>query len=141
MTQIDFYFNVADRYRLAASLSQKAQAQAARMFLFTPDELATKHLETVLWSFQQTSFVPHCRSHHALAAETLTIVDHASEVLVHDDILLNLRPDCPAFFSRFHRLIEVVGNEDADKVAGRERYRFYLDRGYEIRQHDMAGKI
>ncbi|HEY8086040.1 MAG TPA: DNA polymerase III subunit chi [Methylophilaceae bacterium] len=141
MTQIDFYFNVADKYKLAASLSQKAQAQAARMFLFTPDEAATKHVETVLWSFQQTSFVPHCRSSHALAAETATIVDHESEVLVHDDILLNLCPEYPAFFSRFRRLIEVVGNEDSDKIAGRERYRFYLDRGYEMRRHDMAGKI
>jgi DNA polymerase-3 subunit chi len=141
MTQIDFYFNVADKYKLAASLSQKAQAQATRMFLFTPDEAATKHVETVLWSFQQTSFVPHCRSRHALAAETLTIVDHDAEVLVHDDILLNLCPGYPAFFSRFRRLIEVVGNEDSDKVAGRERYRFYLDRGYELRRHDMTGKI
>lgn len=141
MTQIDFYFNVADKFKLAASLSQKAQTQAARMFLYTPDEAATKQVEGLLWSFQQTSFVPHCRSHHALASETSTIVDHESEVLVHDDILLNLRTDCPAFFSRFHRLIEVVGNEESDKVAGRERYRFYLDRGYELRRHDMAGKM
>ncbi len=117
MTQIDFYFNVADKYKLAASLSQKAQAQAARMFLFTPDETATKQVETALWSFQQTSFVAHCRSRHALAPETLTIVDHESEVLVHDEILLNLCSDYPAFFSRFQRLIEVVGNEESDKVA------------------------
>ena len=141
MTQIDFYFHVADKYKLAASLSQKAQAQAARMFLFTPDEPATKQVENLLWSFQQTSFVAHCRSNHALAAETLTIVDHASEPLVHDDILLNLCSNYPAFFSRFRRLIEIVGNGDADKAAGRERYRFYLDRGYEIRQHDMTGKM
>jgi DNA polymerase-3 subunit chi len=141
MTQIDFYFNVADKYKLAASLSQKAQAQAARVFLFTPDEIATKQVEAVLWSFQQTSFVPHCRSRHALAAQTPTIVDHDAEVLVHDDILLNLCPNYPAFFSRFQRLIEVVGNEESDKAAGRERYRFYLDRGYELRRHDMAGKI
>jgi DNA polymerase-3 subunit chi len=141
MTQIDFYFNVADKFRLAASLSQKAQAQTARMFLFTPDEVATKHMESVLWGFQQTSFVPHCRSRHPLATETFTVVDHESEVLVHDDILLNLCPGYPAFFSRFRRLIEVVGIEQADKVHGRERYRFYLDRGYEIRQHDMTGKI
>jgi DNA polymerase-3 subunit chi len=141
MTQIDFYFNVADKYKLAASLSQKAQVQESRIFLFTPNEAATKQLESILWSFQQSSFVPHCRSGHALAAETLTIVDHESEVLVHDDILLNLCSDQPSFFSRFQRLIEMVGHEQADKVTGRTRYRFYLDRGYEIRQHDMQGKI
>jgi DNA polymerase III subunit chi len=141
MTQIDFYFNVTDKYKLAASLSQKAQVQASRMFLYTPDEAATKHAEAMLWSFQQTSFVAHCRSRHVLAAETSIIVDHESEVLVHDDVLLNLCPDYPSFFSRFRRLIDVVGHEETDKAAGRERYRFYRDRGYEIRQHDMTGKI
>jgi DNA polymerase-3 subunit chi len=61
-------------------------------------------------------------------------------VFVHDDILLNLRQDQPAFFSRFQRLIEIVGMDDADKAAARVRYKFYRDRGYEIRQHDMSGK-
>ena len=140
MTQVDFYFNVTDKYRLAASLSGKALARSARIFLFTPDAGATQHMEEVLWSFQQTSFIPHCRSRHALAAETPVIIDHEAEHLVHDEILLNLCETHPPFFSRFLRLIELVGNEEGDKAAARERFRFYRDRGYEISRHDMAGK-
>ena len=41
----------------------------------------------------------------------------------------------PPFFSRFERLAEIVGVDDA--AAGRERYKFYRERGYELRAHDM----
>ena len=141
MTQVDFYFNATDKYRLVANLSNKAAAQATRMFVFTPDEQATQHMESVLWSFQQTSFIPHCRSQHALAAETPVIVDYQAEPLIHDDVLLNLCATHPPFFSRFRRLIEIVGNDEADKTAARERFKFYRDRGYEISRHDVAGKV
>jgi DNA polymerase-3 subunit chi len=140
MTQVDFYFNAADKYHLAANLSSKALAQAARMFVFTPDDAATQQMESVLWSFQQVSFIPHCRSSHALAAETPVIVDHQAEPLVHDDVLLNLCAEHPPFFSRFRRLIEIVGNDETDKAAARERFKFYRDRGYAINRHDMVGK-
>ena len=141
MTQVDFYFNAADKYRLAASLSSKALTQAVRLFVFTPDDKTTQHMESVLWSFQQTSFIPHCRSQHVLAHETPVIVDHETEPLIHDDVLLNLCPTHPPFFSRFRRLIEIVGNDEVDKAAARERFKFYRDRGYEISRHDVAGKV
>ena len=44
-----------------------------------------------------------------------------------------------SFFSRFQRLIEIVSADDADdKQQARERFRYYRDRGYEIRTHDLA---
>lgn len=146
MTQIDFYFNAADKYRLAVNLSSKALAQhlsgvtPARVFLFAPDNDACRQLETALWSVQQTSFLPHCRASDPKAAETPLIVDHVTEMLVHDEILLNLCAHPPGFFSRFHRLIEIVSTADDDKLQARERYRFYRDRGYNIRNFDVAGK-
>ena len=36
------------------------------------------------------------------------------------------------------RLIEIVSLDDADVGAARARYRFYRDRGYEIRSHDLS---
>ena len=140
MTQIDFYFNASDKYRLAVRLGAKSLEQSSRMFLLTPDPKATEEVDALLWTYQQTSFLPHCRSRHPLAAETPLIVDHDASVMAHDDVLLNLCAAQPAFFSRFRRLIEVVGVDEEDKAAARLRYKFYRDRGYEIHRHDMAGK-
>ena len=52
-------------------------------------------------------------------------------------MLVNLRDDWPPFFSRFERLIEIVSSEDQDRQLARERFKFYRDRGYEIRTHDL----
>jgi DNA polymerase-3 subunit chi len=140
MTQIDFYFNTSDKYRLAVRLGAKSLEQSTRLFVLTPDAAATERMESLFWTLQQTSFLPHCRSRHALAGETPIIVDHEASTLVHDELLLNLCSAHPPHFSRFQRLIEIVGPDETDKAAARQRYKFYRDRGYEIRQHDMTGK-
>jgi DNA polymerase-3 subunit chi len=58
--------------------------------------------------------------------------------LLHDEVLLNLRAGQPQFFGRYQRLIEIVGLDDDDRARARERFRFYRDRGYEIRTHDLS---
>ena len=73
-----------------------------------------------------------------LAAETPIWIDHALE---HDGPgggagQSASRP--PPFFSRFERLAEIVGADEADVAAGRERFRFYRERGYEMRAHNLS---
>ena len=36
------------------------------------------------------------------------------------------------------RLIEVIGTTAQDREAGRERWRFYRDRGYPLHTHDLS---
>jgi DNA polymerase IIIc chi subunit len=51
---------------------------------------------------------------------------------LHDDCLLNLSDEIPPGFSRFRQLIEIVSVDDADRLPGRERFRFYRERGYPL---------
>ena len=55
-------------------------------------------------------------------------------------MLVNLHPAPPPFFSRFERLAEIVGTDEADAAAGRERWKFYKERGYELRPHNLSAK-
>lgn len=139
MTQIDFYTHVGDKLETACRLAAKAMQQGLRVMLLTPDAAATERLDRMLWTLPPTGFVPHCRAGAPLARLTPVIIDHLDDVLVHDEVLVNLRDQWPACFSRFQRLVEIVGSDDADRQAGRERFRFYRDRGYEIRHHDLRG--
>jgi DNA polymerase-3 subunit chi len=84
-------------------------------------------------------FVPHCAPDDPLAADTPVIVDCRGEPLAHEEVLVNLRPEWPPFFSRFQRLIEIVGTDGEDRAQARERFRFYRNRGYEIHTHDLSG--
>lgn len=138
MTQIDFYTHATDKLETACRLAAKAMAADFRVLILTEDAATSEALDRLLWSYPATSFVPHCHAAaDALAAQTPVIIDHRAEVPTHDDVLVNLRADCPPIFSRFQRLVEIVGLAEDDCRAARERFRFYRDRGYEIRSHSL----
>ncbi len=139
MTTIDFYTHCADRFEVVARLIVKAWAQHGSVRVLTPDPAATAELDRFLWLWPAIGFVPHCRLGVALARETPVLVDDA---LTHDGpaaVLINLHRSPPPFFSRFERLAEIVGRDDDDAAAGRERWKFYKARGYEVRPHNLSG--
>jgi len=137
MTQIDFYTNVADKVHTACRIAAKGYALGHRIFVFCPDAEIAQRFDRLLWTTPPTAFVPHCTPSNPLAAMTPIVVDYVGTEPVHDEVLLNLRPEWPAFFGRFERLIEIVSLDDDDRALARERYRFYRDRGYEIRMRDL----
>lgn len=138
MTSIDFYTRVPDRLAVAAKLVAKAVAAHGSVRVLTPDAATTDALDRLLWTVPATGFVPHCRMDSALAAQTPAWIDHRLEHSGTASVLINLHPEPPPFFSRFERLVEIVG--EADAAAGRDRYRFYRERGYELRAHDLSGR-
>jgi DNA polymerase-3 subunit chi len=138
VTTIDFYTHCADRLEIAARLVAKAWVQHGSVRVLTPSEEGTAELDARLWRLPPTGFLPHCRLASPVAAETPIVVDHA---LVHEGpaaVLINLHPSPPPFFSRFERLAEIVGAGEGDTAAGRERWRFYKERGYALRSHNLA---
>ena len=138
MTQIDFYTHVPDKLRVACGLSAKACGQGLRVYVYCPDPDTAHRLDRLLWTTPAIGFTPHCAPHDSLAAVTPVIVDYLGDAPPHDEVLLNLRAEWPPFFSRFRRLIEIVGLDDEDRVRARARFRFYRDGGYEIRTHDLS---
>jgi DNA polymerase-3 subunit chi len=139
MTAIDFYSRVADPLRLAARLVAKAVGQHGSARVLTADAATTAALDRLLWQEPDVSFLPHCRLGHPDAGETPVLVDDSREHAGPAAVLINLHSEPPPFFSRFERLIEIVGAQDHELAAGRARYRFYRERGYAIENHDRAG--
>ena len=138
MTSIDFYFNADDRLHVACRLAAKAAAQRKRVLIHAPDAEAAAQIDRALWTWQAIGFVPHCAAHDPLAAETPVLIGAGDETPPDCGILLNLGAECPPHFERFARLLEIVGTDEAARSAGRERYRFYQSRGYQIANHDLA---
>jgi DNA polymerase-3 subunit chi len=138
MTTIDFYTHVDDRLAVAARIVAKAYAAHGSVRVLTPDAPTTDALDRLLWISPAIAFLPHCRMDSAVASETPIWID---ERMSHDGpaaVLVNLQRDPPPFFSRFERLAEIVGHDEDDAAAGRERYKFYRERGYELRVHNVS---
>ena len=140
MTRIFFYHNAADRISAATALIGKAFAQKKALLIYAPDREVAGALDRQLWLQPPTGFVPHVRINSPLANETPVLITDTLDVLPQNERLINLATEIPPGFSRFTSVIEVVGRGEDERLAGRERVRFYKDRGYEIQYFDLAGK-
>ena len=138
MTTIDFYTHVDDRLAVAARLVAKAYAAHGSVRVLTPDAAATDALDRLLWVQPALAFLPHCRMDSPLAAETPIWIDERSAHEGVAAVLVNLQRDPPPFFSRFERLAEIVGLDEDDVTAGRARFKFYRERGYALRTHNLS---
>ena len=132
MTRIDFYHYAEDKLRYACRLAATAVERDSRLVIYSPDEQLLSKFDRLLWTFQSTRFVPHCRASEAIAGETPVLLAAGDEALAHHDVLLNLGDDWPPFFASFERLLEIVGVDEDDKQRARARFVFYRKRGYEI---------
>lgn len=141
MTRIDFYIldqrSRQNRYSLACRLAEKAYQQGHRVLIHTPSEEEIRHMDRLLWTYRQGSFIPHGRTGDADPSVTPVLIGDGNEAAAEHDILINLQQEVPDFFSRFERLIEPIDREEEIKDAGRKRFRFYRDRGYPLETHDI----
>ncbi|KAF1046237.1 MAG: DNA polymerase III subunit chi [Herbaspirillum frisingense] len=139
MTRIDFHSNVPQKIAYVCRLVRKARASGANIVLRARDRAELQQLDQALWSFSEQDFLPHVMAGDPLAAQTPIILAASDDVeLPHHQILINLSGETPVHFARFERMLEIISADDADKAAGRERYRFYKERGYPLSHHVAA---
>jgi len=154
MTKIDFYIlgsvDPDERLHLVCKLINKATNRGQRVFVHSDDQALLEKLDDCLWHFQPDRFIAHrllkANSGGADTAEESpdTAADDLERVLLSnagptrtDAVFVNLAKTVPVFFSRFERTLEVIDQQESVRLNGRERYRFYKERGYPLQHHDL----
>lgn len=139
MTLVGFYVVQSaapgERLQVAARLADKAFQRGHRVFINASDEAQANELDTLLWSFRPASFLPHAL--HGSGDSEAIAIGWGQDPGSHDDLLINLQLDIPAFFSRFRRVAEVVTQEPGSLNALRQSWKFYKERGYQLEKHDL----
>ena len=152
MARIDFHSNVADKLEYACRLTRKIwsatpEGQPVRNIVIVGEKPDLKKLDELLWSFSNVDFLPHCYIDDESAAETPIVLsdNFASPSLAgipHADVMIHLGmrmpADVPALVARFPRIVEVVTVNEAERLAGRERYKAYRDLGHELYNFDQS---
>lgn len=140
MTRVDFYVlgSSSDNARLsfACRLTEKVFKLGQRVFIHSPSQALSSQLDDLLWTFKAGAFVPHANAGHA-NGEPVVLSHDAEPDDGNWDVLINMSTNVPEFFSRYHRVAEVVDKDVGRRDAGRERFRFYRERGYEIHTHNV----
>ena len=140
MTQVFFYHGAADKIAAACALLTGAYAKKKPVLVYALESTVASNIDRTLWTHSALGFVPHCRADSPLAPETPILITDTLENIPQDERLMNLSREIPPGFSRFESLIEVVGQEEDDRSAARDRVKFYKDRGYEVRYFDLSDR-
>ena len=141
MTGVEFHFNAPAKLAYACRLLRKAAGQGARVAV-TGDDAALRELDTVLWTFSATEFVPHCMvdAPAQVLSATPVVLCPDARTSPHQQVLVNLGDAIPEGFERFERLIEVVAQDEDDRLRARQRWKHYQSRGYQLQRKDLELK-
>lgn len=140
MTKIDFYVlqqdSIIARLHYACRLTEKALSRQHRVVLAVDNEQTANELSDYLWQFKPESFLPHQLENSTIDAPIRVCWSLDDEQ--HHDILINLKTEIPAWFSRFQRVLEVVVQHEQCLSDTREHFLFYRDRGYPLQSHNIT---
>ncbi len=146
MTRIDFYIlpeqtgPTHSPVMAACRLCDKAVGAGLRVYIHTPDPVLADEVDGALWSFRQGGFIAHERhGEQALEAPLPPVLIGSREPPdSHQGVMVNLGLEVPESFSRFERVLEIVAGDTQGRAKSRERFKFYRDRGYELKTYEQT---
>ncbi|CAK0765154.1 DNA polymerase III subunit chi [Gammaproteobacteria bacterium] len=171
MPRVDFYILpdalLNGRLLFACRLTEKAHSLGHPVYLHTASSRVAEHLNHLLWTYREDSFLPHCLMEERLLPvppiliddergpeargtpleETLTRM-HTLLCPITDMppwegpaapgvVLINLATTVPVFFEQFTRIAEIVDQDQQNLTTGRARFIFYRDRGIHPENHKL----
>jgi DNA polymerase-3 subunit chi len=152
MARIDFHSNVSDKLEYVCRLTRKIwsatpEGQPVRNIVIVGDRADLKKLDELLWTFSSSDFLPHCFITDEAAPETPVVLSEnfaksSLNTIPHADVMIHLGmkmpEDVPGLVERFPRIVEVVTVNEAECLAGRERYKAYRALGHELHNFDQS---
>lgn len=137
MTQVFFYHGASDRLAAASALIGGAWTKRRPILIYAPDAPVADGLDRLLWTSAQLSFIPHCRADSPLASETPILIASRLDTIPQNERLMNLSRSIPPGYQRFQNLVEVVGRDEEDRLAARERVHQYKEQGCDVQYFDL----
>jgi DNA polymerase-3 subunit chi len=137
MTDIAFHTGIANPLEYACRLLRKAYRSGARVAVHA-DVALLDRLDQALWTFEPLEFVPHVvlprdgADAARVALTPIVLVRPGASAPTECRVAVTLAGvelDEPA---RFDRVIAIVGDDAAEREAGRQRWREYERAGHAV---------
>lgn len=137
MTRIDFYQITESPFSadtLVCKLCHKAYQAGQKVLLLTSGPQQSQHLDRLLWTQDDESFIPHDQQEEQ-GFITPILINHQADPRGERQLLINLSDEIPVYFAQFERVLELVTEEN--KTVARSHYSYYKERGYELNHHTL----
>ena len=111
--------------------------QQRRIYIHTQNHTTAHHLDELLWTYREDSFLPHNLYGEGPDPAPPIQIGYNAVPDKHRDILINLNSTAPEFYRQFSRVLELISHDTTAQTAGRERYKFYRAEGHPITTHKL----
>lgn len=135
MTKLNFYLFEQSNERLVHSTSRlcrKILRQAEKIWLYCPDQLLQQQLDDELWCFDANSFLGH-----GIDQIQAPICISAQLPLDKSWIVFNFDQQAVDPALQFEHIIEIIENNEAAKVIGREKFKTYRQHGIQAQTYRL----
>ena len=142
MARVDFYVlaqvDERARHMLACKLAEKAWRLENTVYIHAKSRSDAEHLDQLLWTFRDGSFVPHGLAGRDDGTEVSPImIGYGDQGIGTRDLLINLCDEIPSPLEGFPRVAELVTSDETCRQASRKRYAAYRDQGHELNTHKL----
>lgn len=142
--RVDFYIlkseAARERFTFACRLAEKAYLRDLSVVIVNDTLGDARALDDLLWTFSESSFVPH----QVYAAEDSKDPPAPVQLTVEPamppaaDLLVNLSARVPEAWERFARIAEIIDADEERRRLGRERFKYYRDLKVVLETHQHA---
>lgn len=134
-TQIIFLtLSVANKLRIICDVIENEFSHGNKVVVVVPDENEGKNLDNMLWSWKQSSFIPHNFSDSLKDAkkDPVIISTDISENISYDTLIL-VNPVNLEICNYYKKVIDFAEKYNPTKLeTDRKRYKLYRNKKYKI---------
>lgn len=145
MRTVTFYTHVHNRLPFVFKLVKTVYDKGEPLLVWLPDDAMLQQLDHQLWSLVPESFLPHelvAAVIEAGQAEFAPILLGAEQALPDradlPTVILNLSEAYVHEVVHYQRVLEIVGPDEDDLAAARDRFKAYREAGFTIEHHNMG---
>ena len=123
--------------RFCCQLADKVVKLGHSVFVRTQSEDESRMLDDLMWTFSDSSFLPHAIQQHGHGVDAPVTIGHEAN---HEPayLLINLSGDVPANINSFERIAEIINDAPQLVNQGRARYAAYKQQDYPLHYHEIT---
>jgi len=113
------------RLDFACKLTHKAWSLNNSVYLFSKSQAESQQLDNMLWSLEQTGFLPHGLKTDEFCSQHPVLIGEEADPGNGFDLFINLTDQMPVDVENNRRVAEILHQADDCLRPGRERYKRY----------------
>ena len=139
--RVDFYklssHNRTSINRFCCQLADKVVKMGNSVFIRTKDEAETRLMDDIMWTYSDSSFLPHSIHGDDQDPDAAVIIGHDAAGSVAY-LLINLSDELPQNLQDYERIAEIINDAPQTLQQGRARYSSYNKDAYPLHYHEIT---